>query len=174
MIDQILPIITDSADYMTALSFFQEGSPLTKAVVDRLLPVYEKYLEAESDPDYAKMCFAVDLLPGRTRADAADFAALELGDRTLDALFFARELSKGRAELPVETADAVAKWIRDDSVSLPVRVLLARSALNTMAGALNFVEIQDQVRAAAEFLTGVGAERLDRYTALAREVRMKC
>lgn len=174
MMDRIMPIITDSADYITALSLLKAEAPLSKEEIDKLLALYAKYLDGADDTDYMKLCLAVDLLPGRTRADAADFAALELGDQTLNTLFTARDWSTGIIEVQIETARDIAERVSNSEISLPARVLLARLALDSMAGALNFLEIQAQVRVLAEFLTGVGPETLDRYTAMAREVRMKC
>lgn len=173
MIDKLLPIITDAQDYMTALSFFQMSGPPAKEDVARLLPVYAKYSGADAGPEYAKLCLAIDLLPGRSRENAADFAALELG-ADLDALFLAQELAGGMGEMSVEQANAVTAAVKNEAVSIPARVLLARTASDAMAGVLNFAEIQGQVRETAEFLIQMGPAGLDRYTALATEVRMKC
>ncbi len=177
MIERILPIIKDPEDYLTAISLFKADTPLTADEAGKLLAVYAKYqpqMEAETDPDFLKAGLAVDLLPGRAQEDAAVFAPLELGGATLDALFAAKKLVAGREELTNEAATSIVEQVQDETVLLPARVLLARIALDSMTGARNFVELQGEVRALAAFLTGIGAETLDRYTTLVGEVRQKC
>ena len=43
-----------------------------------------------------------------------------------------------------------------------------------MTGVYNFSELQGPVRVLAAFLTGLGAETLDKYTILVSEVKTKC
>lgn len=172
MIEYILPTIKDPADYITALSLFKEEEPLSAEEADALLSLYAKYSDKITDKSYAKLCLAVDLLPGRTRENAADFAALELGV-DLEALFSAQELLRGQ-ELTVEQAEAVAAQVTGGSASEAARAVLARAALDVMTGAYNFSELQGPVRALAAFLTGLGPETLDKYTVLASEVKLRC
>ncbi len=172
MIDQILPIIGDPKDYMAALSILKSDESPSKDEVDSLLAVYAKYLDA--DQDYSRVCVALDLLRIHKRKDKQDFSALELGDETLDALFFAYDMPAGLLNVPVDTANEIVLKIKDERISISVRILLARLALDTMSGALNFAEIQPQIRELAEFLMSVGTETLNHCSVLAREVRMKC
>ncbi len=74
----------------------------------------------------------------------------------------------------MEQAQNAAALAADEALSVPVRVLLARIALDEMADSRLFVDLRPQIAALAEFLTGCGAEVLERYTPLAREVKTKC
>ena len=93
MLEQFLPAIKDPGDYLTALSLFKADAPLTAEEAEKLLAVYARYLPETDDPEYCRVCLAADLLPGRT--DSADFAALELGEAALSALFSARDIITG-------------------------------------------------------------------------------
>lgn len=64
--------------------------------------------------------------------------------------------------------------VQDETVKLWARVLLARTALNTLAFSKELADIRAEVTALAEFLTDCGGEVLDRYAELAGEVRWKC
>lgn len=174
MIEQLLPNIKDPADYITALSLFKVDVPLTAAETEQLLELYAKYQSEAPDPDYLKICLAVDLLPGRGREDAADFAALGLSDRSLEALFTAQEIVAGREDLTEERASHAVALAADEALPLSLRVLVARTALDNMTASRDYVALRDQIAALAAFLTGIGAETLDRYTTLVGEVRMKC
>ena len=112
------------------------------------------------------------LSPGRGREDATDSAALELGD-DLDALFSGQELLLGQ-EVTAEQAESVAAQVTDGTASEAAKTVLARVALDVMTGAHNFSELQGPVRALAAFLTGLGAETLDKYTVLVSEVKTRC
>lgn len=172
MIEYILPAIKDAGDYISALSLFKAEVPLTNEEADTLLSLYAKYSDKITDPSYAKLCLAIDLLPGRGREDAAGFAALELGE-DLEALFSAQELLLGQ-ELTASQAEAVAAQVTDGGASEAAKAVLARIALDAMTGAHNFSELQGPVRALAAFLTGLGAETLDKYTVLVSEVKTRC
>lgn len=177
MIEHILPVIKDTADYLTALSLYKANEPLTSDEAAKLLAVYAKYqsqVENQDDLGFLKMCVAVDLLPGRTEEDAADFAALEIGSATLNTLFTAKKLVAGSEDLTTEAAARIVEQVQDETVLLPARVMLARIALDIMTGARNFVELQAQIRELAAFLTGISTETLDRYTTLVGEAWMKC
>ena len=108
MLEQFLPTIKDPADYITALSLFKFDTPLTAAEAEQLLALYAKYQPEAEDPDYLKICLAVDLLPGRGREAAADFAALGLSERSLEALFTAQATVTGLEELTVERGHTVS------------------------------------------------------------------
>ena len=173
MIEYILPTIKDPADYITALSLFKADAPLTAEEADKLLSLYAKYSDKITDRGFAKLCVAVDLLPGRSRENnVADFAALELGD-DLDALFLARDLLHG-LELTAEQAQSAADWVVNSGASEAAKAVLARVGLDVMTGARNFSELQGPVRVLAAFLTGLGAETLDKYTVLVSEVKLRC
>ena len=172
MLEQFLPAIKDPSDYLTALSLFKADAPLTAEEAEKLLAVYARYLPETEDPAYCKICLAADLLPGRE--DHADFAALELGDATLNALFLARDIITGRVETDAECVGSIVETVNDAAVALPIRVLLARGALDAAAASRDIAAMRQEVSVLADFLTGCGTEVLDRYTVLVGEVRMKC
>lgn len=172
MIEYILPAIKDADDYISALSLFKADAPLTDGEADTLLSLYAKYSDKSIDQSYARLCLAVDLLSGRSREDAADFAALELGD-DLDALFSAQDLLRGE-ELTAAQAEAVAAQVTDGGASEAAKTVLARVGLDVMTGAWNFSELQGPVRALAEFLTGLGAETLDKYGVIVEAAKNRC
>ena len=172
MLEQFLPAIKEPSDYLTALSLFKVDQPLTNEEAEKLLAVYAKYLPGVDDPEYCKVCLAADLLPGRE--DSADFAALELGEAAVAALLEARDVIAGKVELGVDRAKDIADTVKNEAVALPVRVLLARGALDIMAGSKDVAALRTEIAVLAEFLTGCGTEVLDRYTPLVGEVRMKC
>lgn len=174
MLEQFLPAIKDPADYIAALSLFKVDAPLTDEEAEKLLAIYSKYQPEIDDPDYLRVCLAVDLLPGRTEADAAVFAPLKMGKKNLDALFAAKKIVVGTEDLTVEKAAGIVEQVQNEGVSLPVRVLLARLALDCMAASRDCAALREQITALAAFLTGCGTETLDRYTALVGEVRVKC
>lgn len=173
MIEYALPSIENSEDYITAMTPFRPGQPMTAEEADKLLDVYEKYVLKVEDREFAKLYAAVDLLPGRTEADADVFAPLALGEENLTALFLTREIIFGKAP-DGEEAGKLVEMVQGGALSEPVRVLLARAALNSMVAARNFVELQPQIRALAGFLVNCGAELLGRYTILIKEIKLKC
>lgn len=174
MLDKMLNTITDSSDYLAAISLFQLKKPMTKADTKRLLGIYAKYVPGADDPVYARACLAVDMLSGRTEEDRAYFAPLELGDENLDALFYIKEILNQDREITRQEAQKIVERVQDKSLDLYAQVLLARTALNVLAYNRDFVDIRDEVTALAEFLTSCGSEVLDRYGELVGEVRCKC
>lgn len=174
MLEQFLPAIKDPGDYLTALSLFKADAPLTQEEAEKLLAVYARYLPEAEDPQYLKICLAADLLPGREREDAADFAPLELGEATLDALFAARIVAAGKTDLTVQRAEEIVATVQNEDAAMAARVLLARLALDAMSASRDFALLRQQVTELAKFLTSCGTELLDRYTVLAGEVRIKC
>ena len=174
MLEQFLPAIKDPGDYLTALSLFKADAPLTREEAEKLLAVYARYLPEAEDPQYLKICLAADLLPGREREDAADFAPLELGEATLDALFAARMVAAGKTDLTAQRAEEIVAMVQNEDAAMAARVLLARLALDAMSASRDFALLRQQVTELAKFLTGCGTELLDRYTVLAGEVRIKC
>ena len=174
MLEQFLPAIKDPGDYLTALSLFKADAPLTAEEAEKLLAVYARYLPEAEDPQYLKICLAADLLPGREREDAADFAPLELGEATLDALFAAKMVAAGKTDLTVQRAEEIAAVVRNGDAAMAARVLLARLALDAMSASREYVSLRGQIAELAAFLTGIGTQTLDRYTALVGEVRLKC
>lgn len=174
MLEQFLPAIKDPGDYLTALSLFKADAPLTAEEAEKLLAVYARYLPEAEDPQYLKICLAADLLPGREREDAADFAPLELGEATLDALFAAKMVAAGKTDLTAQRAEEIVAMVQNEDAAMAARVLLARLALDAMSASRDFALLRQQVTELAKFLTGCGTELLDRYTVLAGEVRIKC
>ena len=173
MLEQFLPNIKDPADYLTALSLFKADTPLTADDAEKLLALYAKYVPEAEDQDYLKLCLAADLLPGRERGDAA-FDMLELSGGDLDALFAVKEIASGSCEVDSQRAAEIAALVNGGTLSEPVGVLLARTALDTMAASRSYASMREQIAALAAFLTSRSTEVLDRYTALVGEVRMKC
>ena len=113
------------------------------------------------------------MLSGGLPAPRTEPGGLGLLDGELEALFTAASITRGDG-LTVEQAQNAAALAADEALSVPVRVLLARIALDEMADSRLFVDLRPQIAALAEFLTGCGAEVLERYTPLAREVKTKC
>lgn len=174
MLDKVLNAITDSEDYLTAISLFQAKKPMTKEETEKMLAVYARYVPGGEEPEYARACMAVDLLSGRTEEERTWFAPLELGEKTVDALFIVKTLLNRNREAAKEETQEVLETVRDEEVRLWARVLLARTALNTLAFSRDLVDIREEVTALAEFLTGCGGETLNRYVELVREARVKC
>lgn len=173
MLKSFLNLIEDQGDYIAALALLRKDGALTAEEAGRLVRLYEKYVPEAADPDYVRCCLAVYLLPGRTRADAADFRHLGLTEGELEALFTAASITRGEG-LTVEQAQDAAALAADGALSVPVRVLLARIALDEMADSPYFVDMRPQIDALAAFLTQCGAEVLERLTMLVREVKLKC
>ena len=173
MIEYILPEIKDAGDYRAALSLFKADAPLSPEEAAQLMSIYEKYGKGAEAPALARLYIALDLLPGRTRDDIADFAALELTEDDLEALFLMQDLICGRAELTGAAASAVVAAV-GGLLTRPVDILLARAALDAISGSRDFSGLREQAAALAAFLTGLGPEVVDRYSVLLGEVRMKC
>lgn len=173
MLEQFLPNIKDPADYITALSLFKVDAPLTAEDTEKLLELYRKYLPEVDDPEYLKICLAADLLPGR-ELDSPDFAPLELGRDNLAALFTAKGIVSGATEMNEQQAAAIVVQVKDEAAALPVRILLARVALDSMTVARNVAALREPISELAAFLTNCDTDVLDRYTVLVGEVRLKC
>ncbi len=174
MIDRILPVIHDTGDYLTALSLYKADAPLTKEEADKLVAIYQKYDEGLEDAALAKLCIALDLLPGRTEEDAADFYGLELPVADLNVLFQVKDIISGQLELTAGNANQVVEVVKSGKLTRPVDIILARTALDVMAGAWNFGGLREQTQALAEFLSGLGTEELDKYSTIVEEARIKC
>lgn len=174
MLDKVLSSIKDSEDYLKAIRTFQDQGPMTETEVNSLLEIYARYVPGAEDPEYAKACLAVDMLSGRTEEDRACFAPLELGEKTLDALFIVKGLFHRDSVADKEETREILEMVQDGDLKLWARVLLARTALNALAWSKELADIRAEVTALAEFLTDCGGETLDRYAELAGEVRWKC
>ena len=180
MIEQILTTLGDDKnqkDYVTALSMFQTGAPLKKPEADKLAALYEKYGTDAAHPELARLYMAVDLLPGRSREDAAVFAPLGLQEADLSALFTAKETAVmlRKEETPdTDTVDAAVAAATDGSLSKPVALFLARSLLNGLAWRWDFGGFRSQAAALAAFLIGEGEETMAEYEIFAEEMRRKC
>lgn len=172
MLDRMLSVITESKDYLTAISLFTAQKPMTKKETGKLLEVYAKYVPGAEDPAYARLCMAVDLLSRQTEREY--LAPLELGENNLEALLTTKSLLEQNREVSKEEIQAMAAQVRNEELDLGVRVILARTALNIVGYSRNFVRIREEINALAGFLTDCGSEVLDRYTELVAEVRYKC
>lgn len=174
MIEYMLPCIRDAGDYLTALALFRAGSPLTSEEVEKLVEIYQKYSREAEDPALTRLCLALDLLPGRARENGADFAALELLEDDLEALFLTKELTTGKAELTGEIASAVVAAVSGGLLTRPLDILLARTALDMMPGSFDFGGFREQAASLAAFLTGLGPEVMEKYTVFMEEAQRKC
>lgn len=180
MIEQILTTLGDEKnqkDYVTALTMFQTGVPLTEPEADRLAGLYEKYGTDVDHPELARLYMAVDLLPGRSREDAAIFAPLGLREEDLSALFTAKETAVmlRKEETPdTDTVDAAVAVATGDTLSKPVALFLARSLLNGLAWRWDFGGFRTQAAALAAFLIGEGEETMTEYEIFMEEMRGKC
>lgn len=172
MIGKLLPVIRDSADYITALSLFKADAPLNTEDAGKLVGIYQQYGESVEDSALAKLYLALDLLPGRTAENAADFAGLELPEDDLNALFLAKDISGG--ELKGETADQVVETVTGGELTRPVDIILARTALDIMADSRDFGGLREQTQALAGYLASVGAEEMEKYSEIVEEARIKC
>lgn len=174
MLDRFLPMVKDPADYLTALSLFKTGSALSTEEADKLLAVYAKYLPDSEDQDYMKLCLAADILPGRSSQDRGLFAALGLSEAELDALFLCRDLVIEDVELSDSYAGDVVRQALDETVMLPLRIMVARIALDRMVASEAYADLHGQISDLAAFLTACGAEAMEKYGPLIREVKLKC
>ena len=175
MIDQVLPKIKDSADYMAAMAVFKPDAPLTEEEADKLLAVCARYLpEYAEDTGFLKVGLAVDLLPGRSAEDAEYFKPLKLNSATLDVLFTAQKIVSMSGAVTAENAGAITAAVKDENADLPARVILARVALDSAASARDIASMRQDIFALAAFLTNCGGELMDRCTELVREVKTKC
>lgn len=174
MIEYILPEIKDTDDYLTALSLFRIGEPLTNAEAASLINIYQKYEPQADNAARAKLYIALDMMPGRTADDEADFVGLNLPPQDLSGLFLVKKILTGNQELTDGIADSVVEAVQSGGLTRPLDILLARVALDSIAGARDFGGLREQAQALAEFLTGVGTEEMDRYSVIVEEAKIKC
>lgn len=174
MLDRFLPMVKDPADYLTALSLFKTGPALSTEEADKLLAVYAKYLPDSEDRDYMRLCLAADILPGRDIQERGAFAALALSEAELDALFLCRDLVVEDVELSDSYAGDIVRRTQDEALMLPLRVMLARIALDRMVASEAYASLRTQIAELAALLTECGAEAMEKYGPLIREVKLKC
>lgn len=170
MLAKILSEMKGLEDYKAIVPLLRSGCALTAEEAERLLEVCARHMPEITSQDEWKVHIAVDLMPGRGREDADDFAALELGEKNLDALFTAREVFGSNN--PGTYADAVVETLEDDGVLLPVRMLLARIALDRMSMGLDFAQLREKLKVMAEWLITHG-EELERYNDLIAEAQWR-
>lgn len=171
MIEMILPAIRDGADYIKALTLFRSQSPTDAA---ELVGIYTKYAPHMEDAATAAIYIAIDLLPGRSMEDAGDFSSLGLSQADLESLFQAKTIAGGQHTLEQEEADAIVAATAGDSVSEPIKVLLARLALDALVSRGDCGAFSGQVSSLADYLASLGEDTLDKYTPMVSELRMKC
>lgn len=174
MLGRFLQGITESEDYLAAISTLQNSEPMTRETAQKVLNVYARYLPYGTEPGYAKVCLAVDIMAVRTEADAVFFAPLELEERELQALFAAKTIAGDRSAGSRKKAREIVKQVQNEELSLAVRVILARCALDSMAARWDLAELRDEAVALSEFLISCGSEAMDKYSEIIREVRMQC
>ena len=174
MLGRFLQGITEAEDYLAAIAAFQSSGPMTREEAQRVLEVYARYLPNGTEPGYARVCLAVDIMAGRTEEDAAFFAPLELEEGELTALFAARAVAGDKPGGSLKKAQELVKQVENEALSLAARVILARCALDSMAARWDLGKIRSEVAALSRFLTGCGSEVMDRYSDVIREVRLQC
>ena len=152
-------------DYITALAAFRGGGALEEEEAEKLAGIYEKYSRDAEHPELARLYMALDMLPGRSREDAAVFAALGLPQEDLDALFTAREMSAQLTEK--EPPD-------EDVLEAAIDLFLARVLLNDLAWRWDFGGFRQQAARLAEFLIAAGPEVMTEYTIFLEEAGKKC
>lgn len=169
MIEKILPAIRDGADYIKALTLFRAQAPADAA---ELVGIYTKYAQGIENAATAAIYVAVDLLPGRGEDDTEDFTALGLSSADIDAMFRAKVIATGQNALSQADVDSVVATI-SGNVSEPLKALLARLTLDALVSQDDLGDFSEQVSVLADYLTGLGDEKMDEYTSLVSEVRMK-
>lgn len=180
MIRKILKEIRDPADFSAALTLLKQVGPdaaLTDRDWEALLELYTRYMPEEDKaggPDFVRLCLAADAMMVMPQADKEQFAALGLGPDETDALFRVRELAAGQEDLSAPQAQELAELAGNDALSDPARTVLARAALDGMVCSRYYPELREQTALLAEYLSGRGAEELDRCTELLSEVRSRC
>lgn len=170
MLAKILSEMKGLEDYKAIVPLLRSGCALTAEEAARLLEVCARHMPEITSKDEWKVHIAVDLMPGRGREDADDFSALALGEKNLDALFTARELFG--ANSPGTYADTIVETLEDDGVLLPVRMLLARTALDRMSMGRDFAQLRDKLKTMAEWLIAHGDE-LEKYNDLVAEAQWR-
>ena len=182
MIEYILKALNtreekDQTDYITALTAFREDSALEENQVEKLTEIYEQYGRDTAHPELSRLYMALDLLPGRSREDAAVFATLGLNQADLDALFTAREMSTKLTEREMpdkEALDAAVETATGGSLSRPVDLFLARVLLNDIAWRWDFGGFRHQAAELAGFLIEAGVDTMNAYTIFMEEAGKKC
>ena len=172
MIEQFFPVIRDAESYIAALSVVDPNGSFTDEQVEKILEVYARYMPGLEQ--YAlKCCFATDLLPEHSRDDAV-FALLDLTEADLDGLFLVKNIVEESQSLSDGVLRNAVDFVQSDDLSEPVRVLLARIALNAAALSREFLTMRDAITSLSQFLIGCGENVLDRYTDLIVGVWLKC
>lgn len=164
-------------DYITALAAFRGGGALEEEEAEKLAGIYEKYSRDAAHPELARLYMALDMLPGRSREDAAVFAALGLPQEDLDALFTAREMSAQLTEKEPPDEDVLEAAIEaatGGALSRPIDLFLARVLLNDLAWRWDFGGFRQQAARLAEFLIAAGPEVMTEYTIFLEEAGKKC
>lgn len=167
----------DQKGYLTALTLFQSDRALTEDRANALAELYEKYGADPAHGELSRLYMALDLLPGRSRADEAVFSHLGLKKEDLDALFTAKEtLTMLHTERTPDIAmvNAAMETAAGGTVSRPVALYLARSLLNALAWRWDFAAFRTQAAALASFLIDAGEETLSEYETFLEEALKKC
>lgn len=170
MMGKILPEIQETEDYVKALELLKTADePPTAEQVAQLLDLYERYLP--SSPNTARLCVAVDLL---FRQGEAHLAAMDLPEADSDALLELRGLMDQSAELTQERTGRIMAAVESAGVDETLRTILARAALDIMAGSWNYQALREQIVELAEFLTERSEETLEQATTILRGVKYLC
>lgn len=174
MIEKVLQNAADAKDFINAAKLFRKDTPLTSQEAAQLAELYQKYGENIDSQDTAKLCVAIDVLAGRSREDAKDFAGLGLSEADMDGLFLAFELVPGTKGLNRASADAVVRAVKGGQLTRPLDIIIARAALEVISRSWDFGGLREQAAELAEFLSSLGEAELDRWMELTKEAAWRC
>lgn len=176
MIEQLLPRIKDPAEYRVALSLYTATVPLDVESLTSLLRICEKYIEDNIEQTLLCVGLAVDLLPRLINEHpiSLDFAPLGLEDRSITALLTATKIIVGEGHLDEETTPLVVDMVGDTDISIPIRVMMARAALDILTASKDYVKFRPAISMLAEFLMGCDDALVYQATIMIEEVKIKC
>lgn len=170
MIERILQEIREPEDYKTVMRLFEgDTANISEEEAEGILQVYKKYVREIEDEGTLRLFFAVDLL----REKAVDKAGITEEEKEL--LMRSVDLET-KMDLDVEgtLANKVKDMVENENARLPFRVLLARAALDRMAGAADFEQVKETVEVLASLLKGQEDQLLYLISVAVQEVRVKC
>lgn len=177
MLDQLLSLIRDPADYATALKLYKLDTPLSNEDMAELVELYRKYIHnakfapETEDLTYVKITLAVDLLSSR---DNPNLDYLELGEENVNVLNTVKQIVIDGEYLTVDQMGTIAETVVDTNIHEGVRIMLARLSLDVAVVGRYFLQMKDSIIVLANFLAGRDPDMLARYTDLTGEVRYKC
>lgn len=165
----------EPADYLSAVALYREQT-LTAQDVERLAEVYDKYAgQCEgrrlTQPERIVSMAADMIAQGRS---AQELALLGLDELCLEALSAIPGLTAPEEELTREQMVPLVRLVWNEELPLPLRIMLARTALDAMANAQGCLSMREGIVKLAGFLTSCGEQALGFASNLVGEVRTKC